>query len=136
MVITAPLRVRMDLSPVKAVVPGLSGMVLVPCGSLGPGTLVATELGGQDIAELGYWSALLTLPVLLVSMTTVLVVVTARPSARHVALGAAVIVTQWVDLVASSHRDPGSRGPSAPPPRSPCPVPLPGRSGSPPAPSG
>ncbi|MBB1011813.1 MULTISPECIES: L-lactate permease [Dietzia] len=101
-VITAPLLVRMGLSPVKAVVTGLLGLVLVPWGSLGPGTLVAAELGGQDVAELGYWSALLTLPVLLVSMTTVLVVVSTRPSARHVVLGAAVVVTQWAALVAAN----------------------------------
>ncbi|MEH6624076.1 MULTISPECIES: L-lactate permease [Dietzia] len=101
-VITAPLLVRMGLSPMKAVVTGLLGLVLVPWGSLGPGTLVAAELGGQDVAELGYWSALLTLPVLVASMTTVLVVVTTRPPARHVALGAAVVVTQWGALVASN----------------------------------
>lgn len=63
---------------------------------------MAAELGGQDVAELGYWSALLTLPVLLVSMTTVLVVVSTRPSARHVVLGAAVVVTQWAALVAAN----------------------------------
>ena len=101
-VITAPLLVRMGLTPVKAVVVGLLGLVLVPWGSLGPGTLVAAELGGQDFDELGLWSALLTLPVLVVSMTVVLVVVTARPTARHVGLGAVVVVTQWAALVASS----------------------------------
>ena len=53
-VITAPLLVRMGLGPVKAVVTGLLGLVLVPWGSLAPGTLVAAELGGQGFAELGY----------------------------------------------------------------------------------
>ena len=119
-VITAPLLVRMGLSPVKAVVVGLLGLVLVPWGSLGPGTLVAAELGGQDVDALGYWSALLSLPVFVVSMMTVLVVVTGRihaatgapdtprwpaltrPPARHAALGAAVVVTQWAVLVASN----------------------------------
>ncbi|EFV91440.1 putative L-lactate permease, partial [Dietzia cinnamea P4] len=81
-VITAPLLVRMGLSPVKAVVVGLLGLVLVPWGSLGPGTLVAAELGGQDVDALGYWSALLSLPVFVVSMMTVLVVVTGR-TPRH-----------------------------------------------------
>lgn len=119
-VITAPLLVRMGLSPVRAVVVGLLGLVLVPWGSLGPGTLVAAELGGRDVDALGYWSALLSLPVLVVSMVTVLVVVTGRsparpgppgtrrrsaptrPAARHIALGAAVVATQWVVLVASN----------------------------------
>src|SRR5699024_10032871 len=73
-VITAPLRVRIVLTPVRAVVAGLRGLVLVPWGSLGPGTLVAAQLGGEDVTELGYRSAVLSLPVLVVSMVTVLVV--------------------------------------------------------------
>lgn len=101
-VITAPLLVRMGLSPVKAVVTGLLGMVLVPWGSLGPGTLVAAELGGQDFAELGVWSALLTLPVLIVSIVTVLIVVAARLSLRLFALCAVVVATQWISLVAAN----------------------------------
>lgn len=102
-VITAPLLVRLGLSPVRAVVAGLLGLVLVPWGSLGPGTLVAAELGGQDVNAVGVWSALLSLPVLLVSMTAVLVVVvTQRPSTRLVALGAAVVATMWFCLVAAS----------------------------------
>lgn len=98
-VITAPLLVQMGLSPVKAVVSGLLGLVLVPWGSLGPGTLVAAELGGQSFAELGLWTALLTLPVLIVSMATVLVVVAPRLSPRLAALCAAVVATQWGALV-------------------------------------
>lgn len=102
-VITAPLLVRMGLSPVRAVVSGLLGLVLVPWGSLGPGTLVAAELGGQNVDALGVWSALLSLPVLLVSMTVVLVVVGAsRPSPRLVALAAAVVTTMWATLVAAN----------------------------------
>ena len=102
-VITAPLLVRMGLSPVRAVVSGLLGLVLVPWGSLGPGTLVAAELGGQNVDALGVWSALLTLPVLLVSMTVVLLVVGAsRPSPRLVALAATVVTTMWVTLVAAN----------------------------------
>lgn len=101
--ITAPLLVRMGLSPVKAVVAGLLGLILVPWGSLGPGTLVAAELGGQDFVDLGYWSALLSLPVLVVSMATVLVVVVGSlPSPRLLALCAAVVATQWASLVAAN----------------------------------
>lgn len=102
-VITAPLLVRMGLSPVRAVVSGLLGLVLVPWGSLGPGTLVAAELGGQNVDALGVWSALMSLLVLLVSMTVVLVVVGAsRPSPRLVALAAAVVTTMWATLVAAN----------------------------------
>lgn len=100
-VITAPLLVRMGLGPVRAVVAGLLGLVLVPWGSLGPGTLVAAELGGEDVTELGYWSALLSLPVLIVSMVTLLVVLRHRPTPRLVALCVAVVTIQWAALVAS-----------------------------------
>lgn len=57
-VITAPLLIRLGLTPVKAVVSGLLGLVLVPWGSLGPGTLVAAQLGGvstsSPICDLGF----------------------------------------------------------------------------------
>ena len=56
-VITAPLLIRLGLTPVKAVVSGLLGLVLVPWGSLGPGTLVAAQLGGVGLDELGVWPA-------------------------------------------------------------------------------
>lgn len=101
-VITAPLLVRMGLSPVTAVVAGLLGLVLVPWGSLGPGTLVAAQLGGQDFAALGYWSALLSLPVLVVSMVTVLVVVRARPTASLLTTCIAIVAVQWATLVAAN----------------------------------
>lgn len=101
-VITAPLLVRMGLTPVKAVATGLLGLVLVPWGSLGPGTLVAAELGGQDFAALGYWSAILSLPVLIVSMVAVHVVVATSPTPRIVALSAGVVATQWVALVGAN----------------------------------
>lgn len=102
-VITAPLLVRMGLTPVKAVVSGLLGLVLVPWGSLAPGTLVAAELGGQDVGDLGYWSALLSLPVLIVSMVTVLVVVVGSlPSPRLAALCTVVVATLWGALVAAN----------------------------------
>ena len=101
-VITAPLLVRIGLSPVKAVVSGLLGLTLVPWGSLGPGTLVAAELGGQDFADLGVWSALLTLPVLLVSTVTLVLVLRPRITVRLTLLCSAVVVIQWSALVAAN----------------------------------
>lgn len=100
-VITAPLLVRIGLTPVRAVVAGLLGLVLVPWGSLGPGTLVAAQLGGEDVTELGYRSAVLSLPVLVVSMVTVLVVLRRRPTPRLVAAAVTVVVIQWASLIAA-----------------------------------
>lgn len=101
-VISAPLLVRMGLTPVQAVVSGLLGLVLVPWGSLGPGTLVAGELGGQDLTGLGLWSALLSLPVLVVGMATVVAVLALPVTAGLVALCATVVATQWVALFAAN----------------------------------
>lgn len=99
-VITAPLLIRLGLSPAKAVVSGLLGLVLVPWGSLGPGTLVAAQLGGQSFSGLGIWSALLTLPVLLISMVAVLAINVGRPSLRQAALALTVILVEWAALLA------------------------------------
>ncbi|MCA1225457.1 L-lactate permease [Saccharopolyspora sp. 6M] len=99
-VITAPLLVRLGLPPVKAVVSGLLGLVLVPWGSLGPGTLVAAQLGGVGSGELGLWSALLTLPVLVVAASAVLALNVGRPAPRQLLLAAAVVLVEWVALIA------------------------------------
>ncbi|KAA0919524.1 L-lactate permease [Dietzia sp. ANT_WB102] len=101
-VITAPLLIRFGLPPVKAVVSGLLGLVLVPWGSLAPGTLVAAELGGQDFGGLGVWSALLSLPVLVVSMTAVVGLNIGRPDLGQAALAVAVVLTQWGALLAAN----------------------------------
>lgn len=101
-VITVPLLIRLGLTPVRAVVSGLLGLVLVPWGSLGPGTLVAAELGGQDFTGLGVWSALLTLPVLVVSMTAVVALDIGRPDLRQVGLAVGVVAVQWGALVTAN----------------------------------
>lgn len=101
-VITAPLLIRLGLTPVKAVVSGLLGLVLVPWGSLGPGTLVAAQLGGVDFTELGVWSALMTPVVLAVSMVAVLWLNVGRVRLRDVALAALVLVVATVVLTAAN----------------------------------
>lgn len=101
-VITAPLLIRQGLAPVQAVLTGLLGLVLIPWGSLAPGTLVAAQLGGQDFRLLGIWSAVLTLPVLIVSMAAVLMLITSRPRLRELALGAGLVVLQWLCLIAAN----------------------------------
>lgn len=101
-VITAPLLIRLGLTPVKAVVSGLLGLVLVPWGSLGPGTLVAAQLGGVDFTELGVWSALLTPVVLAVSMVAVLWLNVGRVRLRDVALSALVLVVATAVLTATN----------------------------------
>lgn len=71
-VITAPLLIRLGLTPARAVVTGLLGLVTVPWGSLAPGTLVAAQLGGVGFTELGIATALVTPIVMAVSAAVVL----------------------------------------------------------------
>nr|WP_240275150.1 L-lactate permease [Mycobacterium ulcerans] len=101
-VITAPLLIRHGLAPIKAVMVGLLGLVLVPWGSLAPGTLIAADLGGQNFNDLGVWSAIFTLPVLVVSMTAVLALTIGRPNVRQLGLAGVVILTQETTLVAAN----------------------------------
>lgn len=98
-VITAPLLIRHGLPPVKAVIVGLLGLVLVPWGSLGPGTLVAATLGGEDLTALGVWTAILTVPVLVISMIGVFAVAIGRPQLSQVLIAAVVIIIQWFSLI-------------------------------------
>ncbi|MGC0274446.1 L-lactate permease [Pseudactinotalea sp. Z1739] len=102
LVISAPLLIRHGLAPVRAVTVGLLGMVTAPWGSLAPGMLVASRLGGVDFADLGVWSALLSLPVLVVSMVGVLALAGGRVGARRVVLAAVVVALQWAGLIGAS----------------------------------
>lgn len=98
-VITAPLLIRHGLSAIRAVMVGLLGLVLVPWGSLGPGTLVAATLGGEELTALGMWTAILTAPVLVVSMVGVFAIAVGRPNLRQAMLGILVLVVQWLSLI-------------------------------------
>jgi lactate permease len=64
-VVAVPLLRRLGLPPLRAAVTGLLGLVIVPWGALGPGTLVASQLTGVSLRRLGELSALLSLPVYL-----------------------------------------------------------------------
>jgi len=101
-VITAPLLVGLGLKPVKAVVTGMLGLVLVPWGSLGPGTLIASELGQVDFTGIGVWSALLSLPVLLINAALVIGLNHGRPRAREAGVALMLLLGQWAVLILSN----------------------------------
>ncbi|HIW90314.1 MAG TPA: L-lactate permease [Candidatus Corynebacterium avicola] len=61
-VIAVPLLSALGLSGRKAATIGLLGLCAVPWGSMGPGTLIAAELGGVGFDELGVASAVASLP--------------------------------------------------------------------------
>src|SRR5699024_818514 len=101
-VITAPLLIRQGLAPVPAVTVGLLGLVSVPWGSLAPGLLVSAQLGGQDFADLGVRTAVLSLPVLVVAMAAVFVGLDSKPSTRRVLIAVVVVLVQWAGLIGAS----------------------------------
>lgn len=101
-VITVPLLIRYGLTPMKAVTAGLLGLVTAPWGSLAPGMLVSAQLGDEDFAELGVWSAWLSLPVLAVSMVVLLALAGRPVRTRLVLLGIGVVLVQWACLIGAS----------------------------------
>lgn len=73
-VIGIPLLCEIGLSRRRAAICGLLGLVIVPWGSLGPGTLVAARLADVDYQALGVTSALLSGVVFLVMGTAALAI--------------------------------------------------------------
>ncbi|MBO9471656.1 L-lactate permease [Endozoicomonas sp. G2_2] len=91
-IVGIPLLRLLGLSPQRAAICGLLGLVSVPWGSLGPGTLVAARLTGIDFQALGVISALLSGPVIFIlGMFSVLI-----------GLGTQCLRTAWLDLFFSA----------------------------------
>ncbi|MGL3805429.1 L-lactate permease [Paeniglutamicibacter sp. R2-26] len=65
-----PLLLRLGHDVRSAALLSLLGLVAVPWGALGPGTLVAADLAGLGLQEVGVRSALLSVPVMLGSAVT------------------------------------------------------------------
>ncbi|MFT3860543.1 L-lactate permease [Micropruina sp.] len=80
-IIAVPLLIALGFTSRKAVTIGLLGLCAVPWGSLGPGTLVAAELGGVDYQQLGVVSALYSLPVF-IGVGIAAALLTAEPGKR------------------------------------------------------
>lgn len=102
-IVGIPLLRHIGLSRVKSAIVALLGLVLVPWGSLAPGTLIAAELGGVDFVELGIGSALFTLPVLLITTPAILLFAVGPAEARRSILDAvAVVAVMWLTLIGAN----------------------------------
>src|SRR5690606_11822098 len=102
-IVGIPLLRHIGLSRVKSAIVSLLGLVLVPWGSLAPGTLIAAELGGVDFLELGVGSALFTLPVLLIVTPIILLVAVGRAEAwRSIPDAAVVVAVMWLTLIGAN----------------------------------
>lgn len=102
-IVGIPLLRHVGLSAVKSAVVALLGLVLVPWGSLAPGTLIAAQLGGVDFGQLGVWSAVFTLPVLLIAAPVILLIaVGSREAVRSILDTVVVVVVMWLTLIAAN----------------------------------
>lgn len=81
-VIATPLLCRLGLAPVRAAIVALLGLVIVPWGALGPGTLVAAQFTGVDLGQLGVLSAVLSIPVFLLCGASGLIIAVGVRRAR------------------------------------------------------
>ncbi|GAA5226519.1 L-lactate permease [Paeniglutamicibacter antarcticus] len=95
-----PLLLQLGHSVRHSALLSLLGLVAVPWGALGPGTLVAADLAGLTLLDVGVRSALMTLPVVLGSaITTWLVLRAESPNPGRLLghlLGAAVLLNAGI----------------------------------------
>lgn len=99
-IVGIPILLHFGLSPARAATLGLMGLVLGAWGSLGPGTLVASELGNVSFRLLGTWSAVFTLPVLLIMSLTALVIAFGfRRAAPYMPHAITVSLLMWGVLI-------------------------------------
>ncbi|MDO5744641.1 MAG: L-lactate permease [Micrococcaceae bacterium] len=95
-----PLLLQLGHSVKHSALLSLLGLVAVPWGALGPGTLVAADLAGLTLFDVGVRSALMTLPVVLGSaITTWLVLRAESPNPGRLLghlLGAAVLLNAGI----------------------------------------
>lgn len=102
-IVSIPLLRHIGLSIRRSAVVALLGLVLVPWGSLAPGTLIAAQLGEVDFDALGVWSAIFTLPVLLVATPLILLIAVGANEAKRTILDAIVVVAVlWFSLIAAN----------------------------------
>lgn len=102
-IVSIPLLRHIGMSRVKSAVVALLGLVLVPWGSLAPGTLIAAQLGGVDFVGVGVWSAIFTLPVLLIATPVILVIAVGKTAAvRSIPDALVAVAVLWSTLIAAN----------------------------------
>lgn len=102
-IIGVPLLMRVGLTATKAATIGLVGIVVAPWGSLGPGLLVMAELSGISLRDVGTWSAILSLPVLLIMGATIAIVGMGRAGALRMSGELLVtVIVIWLVLMATN----------------------------------
>lgn len=102
-IIGVPLLMRIGMNATKAATIGLLGIVLGPWGSLGPGMLVMAEMSGVPLHDVGIWSAILSLPALVIMGIAISIVGMGRHTALRMSgetLTTAIVM--WLALMATN----------------------------------
>jgi lactate permease len=98
-IIALPILRRIGLPPARAAALSLLGLVAVPWGGLGPGTLIASRLTGVSLQTLGVQSAVLSLPIFLVAGFAALALgLGLRPALRKAGELALVALGLWAGI--------------------------------------
>ncbi|WP_052466033.1 L-lactate permease [Mobilicoccus massiliensis] len=90
-----PLLLALGVSPMRAAIIALLGLVVVPWGSLGPGTLVAARMGGLDLTQFGVETAIVNGVVFVVSGVAAVVVAFGRARPVEVIGGSLSGLALW-----------------------------------------
>lgn len=99
-VIAVPLLCALGFDGRRAATVGLLGLCTVPWGSMGPGTLIAAELGGASFDEVGIASAVVSLPVFIGVGLAAVFIVAERGERRRACLGAvASALVLWTGVL-------------------------------------
>lgn len=101
LITTVPLLMRIGLTATKAATIGLLGLVVAPWGSMGPALLISAGMSGLPLRDIGVWTAVLDLPVLIVmGVAMAFVGLGGRRGSRM--LGEVLVVTllMWLALLA------------------------------------
>jgi len=102
-IIGVPLFMRIGLNATKSATLGLLALVVAPWGSLAPGIIVMSEIGGVDLRALGVWSAILNLPALLILGIAISIVgMGARGALRMAGETLGTVLIMWLALVAAN----------------------------------
>lgn len=98
-IIGLPLMLAFGFSPMPAATMVLLGLTVSPWGSMGPGTLLATEIAGANLRDMGLASGILSLPAFLVSGAVVAIIAGRAANSRGTVRHRPVLLhTRWLAM--------------------------------------
>ena len=100
--LSIPLLIRLGFSSRRAAAVGLLGLCTVPWGSMGPGTLIAANLAGVGFKQLGTASAVVSLPLFLITGVVAGWISSPKHGPRSIVPGLASGTGLWVCVLVAN----------------------------------